>query len=72
MSQPVSLSDQLCGEARIEAERFHRTLPGQIEHWAQIGRLVEANPDLPFGFIREVVESRLEAAGDTLTNYRFG
>ncbi|MBM3855361.1 MAG: hypothetical protein FJ399_19770 [Verrucomicrobia bacterium] len=39
---PVKLSGELVEEARNSATLFHRSLTGQIEHWAAIGRAVEA------------------------------
>ncbi len=39
---PVKLSGELVEEARSSASLFHRSLTGQIEHWAAIGRAVEA------------------------------
>ncbi len=39
---PVKLSGELVEEARNSASLFHRSLTGQIEHWAAIGRAVEA------------------------------
>lgn len=39
---PVKLSGELVEEARNSANLFHRSLTGQIEHWAAIGRAVEA------------------------------
>lgn len=39
---PVKLSGDLVEEARNTAPLFHRSLTGQIEHWAAIGRAVEA------------------------------
>lgn len=39
---PVKLSGELVEEARSSATLFHRSLTGQIEHWAAIGRAVEA------------------------------
>lgn len=41
-SMPVKLSGELVEEARSSATLFHRSLTGQIEHWAAIGRAVEA------------------------------
>ena len=38
----VKLSGELVEEARSSASLFHRSLTGQIEHWAAIGRAVEA------------------------------
>jgi len=41
MPQPVKLSDALLSAARTEAPVAHRSIPGQIEHWASLGRSVE-------------------------------
>lgn len=41
MPQPVKLSDTLVDAARAAAEDADRSLAGQIEHWARLGRSVE-------------------------------
>jgi hypothetical protein len=41
MPQPVKLSDALIDAARAESARADRSLAGQIEHWAQLGRMIE-------------------------------
>jgi hypothetical protein len=41
MGMPVKLSDELVASARIEAASTDRSITGQIEHWAKIGRSVE-------------------------------
>ena len=41
MPQPVKLSDALIDAARTESARADRSLAGQIEHWAQLGRMIE-------------------------------
>jgi len=41
MSQPVKLSDELVLDARRTAEAAERSIAGQIEFWAQLGRAVE-------------------------------
>ena len=41
MAQPVKLSDDLIQAARTTAQDASRSLAGQIEHWASIGRAVE-------------------------------
>ena len=40
MSQPVKLSDALVLEARIAAEAQERSIAGQVEFWAKLGRCV--------------------------------
>lgn len=41
MSQPVKLSDELVLDARLTSELAQRSISGQIEYWAQLGRAVE-------------------------------
>jgi len=41
MSQPVKLSDSLVLDARLTAEIAQRSIAGQIEFWASLGRAVE-------------------------------
>lgn len=41
MSQPVKLSDRLVLDARLTAETAERSIAGQIEFWAKLGRAVE-------------------------------
>ena len=41
MSQPVKLSDKLVLDARVTAEIAERSIAGQIEFWAQLGRAIE-------------------------------
>lgn len=42
MGMPVKLSDELVQSARAEAETTDRSITAQIEHWAKLGRAVEA------------------------------
>jgi len=41
MSQPVKLSDEIVLDARLTAEVAQRSIAGQIEFWAQLGRSLE-------------------------------
>jgi hypothetical protein len=41
MSQPVKLSDRLVLDARLAGEAFERSLAGQVEFWARLGRAIE-------------------------------
>ena len=41
MSQPVKLSDSLVLDARLTAEIAQRSIAGQIEFWAGLGRAIE-------------------------------
>ncbi len=41
MSQPVKISDALILDARLASEVFERSLTGQVEFWARLGRAIE-------------------------------
>ena len=41
MPQPVKISDALLLDARKAGEIMHRSINGQIEYWAQLGRSIE-------------------------------
>jgi hypothetical protein len=41
MSQPVKLSDALVIDARMVAEVVDRSIAGQIEYWANLGRAMD-------------------------------
>ncbi|MCC6993218.1 MAG: hypothetical protein IT370_01185 [Deltaproteobacteria bacterium] len=42
MGQPVKLSDNLVLDARVAGEASERSLAGQIEFWARIGRAMDS------------------------------
>ncbi|HXG01940.1 MAG TPA: hypothetical protein VNO23_00805 [Candidatus Binatia bacterium] len=42
MPTPVKVSDRLLALAKAEARGTHRSATAQIEHWATLGRAVEA------------------------------
>jgi len=41
VSQPVKLSDSLVLDARLAGEAVERSIAGQVEFWAKLGRSVE-------------------------------
>jgi len=41
MSQPVKMSDALVLDARLMGEVTQRSIAGQIEFWARVGRVIE-------------------------------
>jgi hypothetical protein len=42
MSKSLRISDELFDRAKSEAALSHRSPPQQVEHWAQIGRVMES------------------------------
>ena len=57
---PVRIDDDLYELAKLEAKAEHRTIAGQIEFWAKVGRAAIDNPDLPVSFIAESLASLAE------------
>lgn len=55
MPSAVRISDDLLNLARKVSKAENRSLTGQIEYWAKIGRLAEENPELSYQLIREVL-----------------
>jgi len=55
MSTVIRVSDDLATLAKARSEAEHRSMTGQIEYWAKIGRIAEDNPDLPYTFIKESI-----------------
>ena len=55
MGMPVRIEDDLYAAARDQAKAEHRTIAGQIEFWAKVGRAALDNPDLPVDFIAEAL-----------------
>ena len=58
------IDQTLYDQARTEAVSEHRTIAGQIEYWAKVGRAALDNPDLPVSFITEALASLAEPRSD--------
>jgi hypothetical protein len=48
-----------------------RSVPKQIEHWAKIGKIAEENPDLPYQFIKGVLEAKSEMERGDVSVFEF-
>ena len=55
MATAIRISEELIGDAKKFSRIDHRSLTGQIEHWARIGKCAEENPDLPYTLIKEIL-----------------
>jgi len=60
MSMPVRIDDELYEQAKSVSKGECRTIAGQLEFWAKIGKAVLDNPDLPIEFVRELMIARME------------
>ena len=72
MAKAIRISDELAKDAKIFSKIEHRSLTGQIEHWARIGKCAEDNPDLPYHLIKEILAGLEELDHQEKTEYTFG
>jgi hypothetical protein len=72
MATAVKVSDQLVAKARLKSKIFKRSIAGQIEFWANLGQIVEENPDLPLPLIQEILIAKEEIRAGLGTPYVFG
>jgi hypothetical protein len=72
MATAVRVSDELVREARIFSKIDQRSLTGQIEHWAKIGKCAEENPDLTYNLIKEILIGLVEFEQGESSEYKFG
>ena len=72
MPTAVKISDELIAQARIKSKIFKRSIAGQIEYWAQIGQIVEENPELPLPFIQDILLGKEQIRAGLGTPYVFG
>jgi len=56
----VKFPDAFVEDARREAELFNRSVAGQIEHWARIGRALEGAPGIPGERVRQTLEGKVK------------
>jgi len=56
----IRIDKALYDQAKADAASEHRTISGQIEFWAALGRAALDNPDLPVSFIAESLAGMAE------------
>ena len=62
----IRIDQALYKQARNEAAAEHRTIAGQVEYWAKVGRAALDNPDLPVSFVAESLASMAEPREDAV------
>jgi hypothetical protein len=72
MSKAIRISDELIRNARLYSRVDNRSVTGQIEHWAKIGRCAEENPDLTYSLIKEILIGLEELDQGEYSEYKFG
>jgi len=72
MATAVRISEELVSDAKKFSRIDHRSLTGQIEHWARMGKCAEENPDLTYSLIKEILIGVEELEQGEKSEYRFG
>jgi len=58
MGIPIRIDDEIYNDAKKVAKAECRSVPGQIEFWAKVGRCALDNPDLPIEFVKDLLVSK--------------
>jgi len=72
MATAVRISGNLAEEARKFSRVEHRSVAGQVEHWARIGKCAEENPDLTYDLIKDILMGIEELEQGEISEYKFG
>jgi hypothetical protein len=72
MATAVRISKELVNDAKKFSRIDHRSLTGQIEHWARMGKCAEENPDLTYSLIKEILIGIEELEQGEKSEYKFG
>ena len=65
MPSAIKLSDEIVAIARAEAKRMKRSIAGQVEFWAELGRSVEAANLLDYERVRAALAGQGSVHGMT-------
>ena len=71
MSLAVRISTKLVDEAKIQSKVENRSLTGQIEYWAKIGKIAEENPDLSYNLLKEILVGLEQLESGKGIEYKF-
>ena len=72
MATAVRVSDSLLREARLVSSVEKRSVTGQIEYWAKIGKCAEENPNLTYHLIKDILFGLEELELGEVSEYKFG
>ncbi len=72
MTTAVRVSDKLVSKTKLYSKIDSRSVTGQIEHWAKIGKCAEENPDLTYSLIKDILIGLEELKQGECSEYKFG
>lgn len=67
----MKLSEEIISDAKTSSRVFNRSVSGQIEYWAKIGKIAEENPDLTYEMIKDILISLQEVEEGKVEPYIF-
>ena len=56
----IRLPEDLKNKIEIKAKSSNRNFTNQVEDYLRIALIAEENPDLPFEFIKDILEAKAE------------
>lgn len=71
MTIAVKLSRDIVLAAQTMSKALNRSVTGQIEYWAKIGKIAEENPDFHYDFIKNILIAKEESSAGILEPYEF-
>jgi hypothetical protein len=72
MTIAVRISDELANNAKKYSKVDCRSVTGQVEYWARIGKCAIDNPDLTYEFIKDLLLSIEELDSGKKSEFKFG
>jgi len=72
MGTAIKISKEIAEEAKLSAKVSRRSMAGQVEYWAFIGKIAEDNPDLSYLAIKDILLGRQQIKEGLGTPYIFG
>lgn len=71
MTTAVRISKELLREAKLFSKIDNRSITGQVEYWAKIGKCAEENPDLTYRLIKDILIGLEELNHGERSEYQF-
>lgn len=71
MTTTIRISDSIVHDAQIFGKLYNRSVPKQIEFWSRIGKIAEANPEMSYNEIHEVLFSLEEKNIGDVEEFKF-
>jgi hypothetical protein len=71
MAVAVRLPEEIVRDAQKYALLSLRSVPKQIEYWYRLGKIADENRELPFDFIKGVLEGKLEMERGEVSPFSF-